>query len=52
MYAYMYTYMYFENLSLIFLEAFFLNTSSFQKQMVHYRTEFKNNTGSNEVVYM
>lgn len=39
MYACMYTYVCFENLSLIFLEAFFPNTSSFQKQMVplHYR---------------
>lgn len=42
MYLYMYTYMNFEKLSLIFLEAFFINISSFQKQMVplHYRTEF------------
>lgn len=48
--------MYFENLSLKFLEAFFLNISSFQKQMIplHYRTEFKNNTnnsGNNKVVH-
>lgn len=37
-YTHMYTYMYFENLSLIFLEAFFLNISSFQKRY-YYTTE-------------
>lgn len=51
-YLYIYMYMHFEYLSLIFLEAFFLNISSFQKHMVplHYRTELKNYTGNNEVV--